>query len=66
MTDLREVFNDLIRFEIEIWNAFLTKRCWRDRYTPRLHSRLQEAGLPLDSVLTMFDCIDLEEGRPLA
>jgi Domain of unknown function (DUF5069) len=51
--------------EIEIWNAFLTKRCWRDRYTPRLHFRLQEAGRPLDSVLTMFDCIDLEEGRPL-
>jgi Domain of unknown function (DUF5069) len=51
--------------EIEIWNAFLTKRCWRDRYTPRLHFRLEEAGLPLDSVLTMFDCIDLEEGRPL-
>jgi hypothetical protein len=49
--------------EIEIWNAFLTKRCWRDRYTPRLHFRLQEAGLPLDSVLTMFECIDLEEGR---
>jgi hypothetical protein len=51
--------------EIEIWNAFLTKRCWRDQYTPRLHSRLEEAGLPLDSVLTMFECIDLEEGRPL-
>ena len=51
--------------EIEIWNDFLTKRCWRDRYTPRLYVRLQEAGLPLDSVLTMFDCIDLEEGRPL-
>lgn len=49
--------------EIEIWNDFLTKRCWRDRYTPRLYTRLQEAGLPLDSVLTMFDCIDLEEGR---
>jgi Domain of unknown function (DUF5069) len=51
---------------IEIWNDFLTKRCWRDRYTPRLHFRLQEAGLPLDSVLTMFECIDLEEGRRLA
>jgi Domain of unknown function (DUF5069) len=51
--------------EIEIWNDFLTKRCWRDRYTPRLYVRLQEAGLPLDSVLTMFDCIDLEEGRSL-
>jgi uncharacterized protein DUF5069 len=51
--------------EIEIWNAYLTKRCWRDRYIPRLHVRLQEAGLPLNSALTMFDCIDLEEGRAI-
>jgi hypothetical protein len=51
--------------EIEIGNDYLSKRCWRDRYYPRLHVRLQEAGLPTNSVLTMFDCIDLEEGRPL-
>jgi hypothetical protein len=51
--------------EIEIWNDYLSKRCWRDQYTPRLYLRLREAGLPIDSVLTMFDCIDLEEGRPL-
>ena len=51
--------------EIEIWNAYLFKRCWRDQYTPRLHVRLREAGLPIDSVRTMFECIDLEEGRPL-
>ena len=50
--------------EVEIWNEFLSKRCWRDQYTPRLHFRLEEAGLPINSVLTMFDCIDLEEGRP--
>jgi Domain of unknown function (DUF5069) len=50
--------------EVEIWNAYLSKRCWRDQYTPRLHFRLQEAGLPIDAALTMFDCIDLEEGRP--
>jgi Domain of unknown function (DUF5069) len=50
--------------EIEIWNGYLSKRCWRDRYTSRLHTRLEEAGLPIDSALTMFDCIDLEEGRP--
>jgi len=48
---------------IEIWNDCLSKRCWRDQYTPRLHTRLQEAGLPTDSVLTMFEYIDLEEGR---
>jgi hypothetical protein len=52
--------------EIETWNGCLSKRCWRDQYMPRLSTRLQEAGLPIDSVLTMFDCIDLEEGRPLS
>jgi hypothetical protein len=51
--------------EVEIWNDYLSKRCWRDRYTPRLGIRLQEAGLPIGSVLTMFDFIDLDEGRTL-
>jgi hypothetical protein len=50
--------------EIEIWNDYLSKRCWRDRFTPRLHIRLEDAGLPIGSVLTMFDFIDLDEGRP--
>ena len=50
--------------EIEIWNAYLSKRCWRDAYSPRLHFRLQEAGLPAGAALTMFDFIDLDEGRP--
>jgi hypothetical protein len=27
--------------------------------------RLREAGIPIGSVLTMFDFIDLDEGRPL-
>jgi gluconokinase len=49
--------------EIEIWNAYLSKRCWRDAYTPRLHFRLQEAGLPVGAALTMFDFIELDEGR---
>jgi hypothetical protein len=49
--------------EIEIWNDYLSKRCWRDRFTPRLSIRLQESGMPLGSVLTMFDYIDLDEGR---
>jgi Domain of unknown function (DUF5069) len=49
--------------EIEIWNDYLAKRCWRDQFTPRLHVRLQEAGMPTGSVLTMFDFIDLDEGR---
>jgi gluconokinase len=51
--------------EIEIWNAFMTKRGWRDSGTAKLHERLAEIGLPPDSVSTMFDFIDLDEGRPL-
>lgn len=51
--------------EITIWSTFLRKRCWRDDYTHRLTFRLEEAGLPKDAVRTMFDYIDLDEGRPL-
>ena len=51
--------------EIEIWNDYLSKRCWRDRFAPRLEVRLREAGMPTGSALTMFDFIDLDEGRPL-
>jgi hypothetical protein len=50
--------------EIEHWNAFLMKMGWRDSYIERLHFRLNEVGLPIGSVLTMFDFIDLDEGRP--
>lgn len=49
--------------QIEIWNAFMTKRCWRDAVTHRLHMRLAEIGLPPGTVETMFDFIDLDEGR---
>ena len=51
--------------EIEIWNDYLSKRCWRDQYAPRLRFRLEEAGMPIGSALTMFDFIDLDESRPL-
>jgi hypothetical protein len=51
--------------EIEIWNAFMTKRGWRDSGTAIVHKRLAEIGLPPDTVSTMFDFIDLDEGRPL-
>lgn len=50
--------------EIEVWNGFMMKLGWRDRYTERVHLRLTEVGLPLGAVLTMFDFIDLDEGRP--
>jgi gluconokinase len=49
--------------EIEVWNTFMTKRGWRDAGTQRLHERLAEIGLPPGSVQTMFEFIDLDEGR---
>lgn len=49
--------------EIEIWNAFMTKRGWRDAATQRLNERLAEIGLPPGTVQTMFEFIDLDEGR---
>jgi hypothetical protein len=49
--------------EIEIWNAFMIKRGWRDAGTQRLHERLAELGLPPGTVETMFEFIDLDEGR---
>ncbi len=49
--------------EIEVWNAFMTKRGWRDAGTQRLHERLAEIGLGPDTVQTMFEYIDLDEGR---
>jgi gluconokinase len=49
--------------EIEIWNAFMLKRGWRDAGTQRLHERLAEIGLPPNAAETMFEFIDIDEGR---
>jgi hypothetical protein len=49
--------------EIEVWNAFMTKRGWRDGGTQRLNERLAEIGLSPGTVQTMFEFIDLDEGR---
>lgn len=49
--------------EIEVWNAFMTKRGWRDVGTPFVTQRLAEIGLPPGAVETMFEFIDLDEGR---
>ena len=49
--------------EIEVWNAFMTKCGWRDAGTQRLNQRLAEIGLPPGTVQTMFEFIDLDEGR---
>lgn len=49
--------------QIEVWNAFMVKRGWRDAGTPRLHERLAEIGLGTGAAQTMFEFIDLDEGR---
>jgi gluconokinase len=49
--------------DIELWNGFMTKRGWRDAGTQRLNERLAEIGLPPGTVQTMFEYIDLDEGR---
>ena len=49
--------------EIEVWNAFMLKRGWRDAITQRVDIRLAEIGVPPGTVLTMFEFIDLDEGR---
>ena len=49
--------------DIELWNGFMTKRGWRDEGTQRLNERLAELGLPPGTVQTMFEFIDLDEGR---
>lgn len=49
--------------DIELWNGFMTKRGWRDEGTQRLNERLAELGLPPGAVQTMFEFLDLDEGR---
>jgi gluconokinase len=49
--------------EIEIWNNFMMKRGWRDAGTETLHKRLAELGLSPGTVETMFEFLDLDEGR---
>lgn len=49
--------------EIEVWNDFMRKRGWRDGATERLHFRLNEIGLAPEAAETMFEFIDIDEGR---
>jgi gluconokinase len=51
--------------DIEVWNGFMTKLGWRDFVSDRVRFRLEESGFPPDAAETMFDFIDLDEGRPL-
>jgi len=50
--------------EIEVWNEFMRKRGWNDAATERLVFRKAEGGYEKrDDIQTMFDYIDLDEGR---
>jgi hypothetical protein len=50
--------------DIEIWNAFMSKRGWRDAAAERLAQRKKESGFENRAdVQTFFDYIDADEGR---
>lgn len=49
--------------ECEIFNAFLTKRGWRDQAVDMLRQRVAEAKLEGAPIETMFDFLDADEGR---
>ena len=49
--------------QIEVWNAFLSKRGWRDPATTGFEKSKAEAGLgDRAEILTFFDVMDAEEG----
>lgn len=47
----------------EIWNAFMTKRGWRDEAAGLVAQRVAESGFEGLPIATMFDYIDFDEGR---
>ena len=51
--------------EVETWSGFMAKRGWRDVASDRIIFRLKEAGIEHrdKEAVTMFDFIDLDEGR---
>lgn len=50
--------------QIEVWNAFISKRGWRDPATTGFEKSKIEAGFgDRDEILTFFDLMDAEEGR---
>lgn len=58
-----EVRDPSLELRIGVWNGFMLKRGWRDAGTQRLNERLAEIGLPPGTVQTMFEFIDIDEGR---
>ncbi len=52
--------------EIAVWNEFMRKRGWNDDVTEFLVRRKKEIGMAGRSEIeTMFQFIDVDEGRPL-
>jgi hypothetical protein len=49
--------------ECEVWNGFMAKRGWRDDVAEILARRIRESGLEGKPIATMFDYLDLDEGR---
>jgi Domain of unknown function (DUF5069) len=49
--------------EFEVWNGFMMKRGWRDVGGEVLAKRIAEGKLEGKPILTMFDCLDFDEGR---
>ena len=51
--------------QIEVWNGYMTRRGWKDDLVETLQRRLKEGGFEHhNEIQTMFDFIDLDEGRP--
>lgn len=51
--------------EIHVWNEYMRKRGWNDEYSDRLQSRLEGLGMAgRTDVQTMFDLLEVDEGRP--
>lgn len=49
--------------QCEVWNAFMSKRGWRDEASARLQQRIQENGFEGRGIDTFFDLIEVDEDR---
>lgn len=50
---------------IHVWNEYMRKRGWNDEYSERLRARLEGLGMAgRADVQTMFDLLEVDEGRP--
>ncbi len=61
----RETGADRSDEEVEVWNTFMMKRGWRDATTANLREAVLGDGLDPALILTRFDYLDVDEGRPL-